>query len=324
MPPASSRGALLSTLASLASLAAALSCCLPLGTLLLSAGSAGASLFSEKLRPWLLALSAAALVFAFVETYFRARCDFRHRRLRTVLLWFSAVVVVGMLIFPRAFSSVLAGTAPWAAPTSPLRTFEPAAFIHDFNGASRTTRLVVLLSPTCTTCLRGASAVEEVLQQPGWANVRVFVVWEPVLTTDWGTPSPSLTAAIADPRATHYWDRGHRLSSMLGGPPNLNTLAENLSAGFKMSTVIWDTALVYPAGATWGAKAKLLVAPIVKYRERLQIQVQDSALQRDSNRVRTVGRAQFADNVLHMHLDGSAGSAQTIGDVLVRQPLGDE
>src|SRR5690242_16806591 len=99
--PASGRGAFLSTAASLASLVAALSCCLPLGTLLMAAGSAGASLFSERLRPWLIWISVAFLVLAFVQTYFRQRCEFRARRLRTLLLWFSAVVVAATLLAPR-------------------------------------------------------------------------------------------------------------------------------------------------------------------------------------------------------------------------------
>src|SRR6266567_504784 len=112
MGQTSGRGAVISTFASLASLVAALSCCLPLGALLLSAGSAGASLFSEKMRPWLLALSLAALVLAFVQTYFRGRCEFRHRRLRTCLLWFSATIVLSMLVVPRYVSSLMAGRLP--------------------------------------------------------------------------------------------------------------------------------------------------------------------------------------------------------------------
>ena len=142
------RAGLLSTLASLASLIAALSCCLPLGTLLLSAGSATASLLSEKLRPWLLALSVASLVFSFVQTYFRRRCDFRHRRFRTVLLWFSALVVTSMLAFPRYTSTLLAGHLPSSLVTGSFRDFDERAYIAEFNAAAGESRLVVLLSPT--------------------------------------------------------------------------------------------------------------------------------------------------------------------------------
>jgi hypothetical protein len=148
MGQSTGRGAVISTIASLASLLAALTCCLPLGTLLLSAGSAGASLFSEKLRPWLLALSAAALVFAFVQTYFRGRCEFRHRRLRTCLLWFSATVLVGMLVMPRYVSSLMAGRLPSFSAASDLRDFDDRQFIREFDAALNQTRVVLLLSPT--------------------------------------------------------------------------------------------------------------------------------------------------------------------------------
>jgi hypothetical protein len=142
------RSAVISTVASLASLFAALSCCLPLGTLLMAAGSAGASLFSEKLRPWLLGLSVASLVFAFVQTYFRGRCAFRHRRLRTCLLWFSATIVAGMFAAPTFFSTLLAGHLPFLKGSSELRAFHQAAFAREFDEARDLTRVVVLLSPT--------------------------------------------------------------------------------------------------------------------------------------------------------------------------------
>ncbi len=142
------RGALLSTLASLAGLVAALSCCLPLGTLLMAAGSAGASVFFEKYRAWLLAFSIAALVFAFVQTYLRRRCAFRHRRLRTVLLWFSAAVIAGMFVAPSAVSSLLAGRFPPFSSSADLRDFDAREFAREFDAARSQTRIVLLLSPT--------------------------------------------------------------------------------------------------------------------------------------------------------------------------------
>lgn len=114
----------------------------------MSAGAAGASLFSEKLRPWLLALSVVALVFAFVQTYFRGRCEFRYRRVRTCLLWFSAVVVVSMLAAPRYVSALMAGRLPAFSSTGELREFDEREFRREFDAASGGTRLVLLLSPT--------------------------------------------------------------------------------------------------------------------------------------------------------------------------------
>jgi len=142
------KGAALGTLASLASLIAALGCCLPLSTLLMAAGSAGASLFAEKLRHWLLVFSVAAILFAFVQTYFRRRCEFRTRRLRTVLLWLTGALVFGMIAAPRFTASLLAGQIPAFRGTAQVADFSEAAFLRSFQDAGKHARLVVLLSPT--------------------------------------------------------------------------------------------------------------------------------------------------------------------------------
>jgi hypothetical protein len=145
---AAGKGAVLSTLASLASLIAALSCCLPLGVLLMAAGSAGAAIFSQTLRPWLLGLSVGCLILAFTQTYLFGRCEFRRRRLRTFLLWFSGVAVAATLLAPQFTATLLAGRLPGASPAAALRTFDEAGFLREFQTASHATRLVVLLSPT--------------------------------------------------------------------------------------------------------------------------------------------------------------------------------
>jgi hypothetical protein len=142
------RGGLLATIASLASLIAALTCCLPIGTLLMAAGSATASIVSEKLRPWLLALSIVSLLIAFLQTYYWRRCSFTHRRVRTALLWFSAIVVSSMVTAPRLTSTILAGRLPSFSGVSSLRDFQERYFVSEFNADPNETRLVLLLSPT--------------------------------------------------------------------------------------------------------------------------------------------------------------------------------
>ena len=114
----------------------------------MAAGSAGASFFSEALRPWLVWLSGGLLVLAFVQTYFRSRCEFRHRRLRTILLWFSAAVVVLTIAAPRFTGSLLAGRLPAFSAAAELRRFDGQEFTREFDSALAQTRVVVLLSPT--------------------------------------------------------------------------------------------------------------------------------------------------------------------------------
>jgi hypothetical protein len=94
-------------------------------------------------------------------------------------------------------------------------------------------------------------------------RLRVFVIWEPVLATDWGTPSQALTSNVPDRRAVQFYDRQRRLSAMLGGVAHRDALARDRRIGFRMKDVLWDTVLVYPPGARWGTPADLMVAPVV-------------------------------------------------------------
>ncbi len=117
--------------------------------------------------------------------------------------------------------------------------------------------------------MRGVSALEQVLEQNRGANLKVFVVWEPVLTTDWSRPPASQTALVPDPRAEHFWDPERKLSAALGGAANLDRLAAAREVGFRMKDVIWDAALVYPPQARWRDPAAALFAPVVKYQAAL-------------------------------------------------------
>ena len=67
--------------------------------------------------------------------------------------------------------------------------------------------------------------------------VRVLAVWEPVLFTDWSSPSTATLDRISTTRAAQFWDRPRVISHMLG---------EHDGRG-----IVWDYIAVYPAGATW-------------------------------------------------------------------------
>ena len=55
-------------------------------------------------------------------------------------------------------------------------------------------------------CLRGSSAVQAILSRHADKPARVFVVWEPILATDWMPPSGpvriGLTAGASTPNNT--------------------------------------------------------------------------------------------------------------------------
>ncbi len=85
--------------------------------------------------------------------------------------------------------------------------------------------------------MQGASATGQLLREINSKDVRVFVVWEPVLATDLAAPSTAALARIPDVRAAQYWDRKRALSHLLGE--------------HNRSTVVWDSIAVYAPGTLW-------------------------------------------------------------------------
>ena len=43
--------------------------------------------------------------------------------------------------------------------------------------------------------------MEEVLKQKPGANVQAFVIWEPILPSDWAKPGAKVLARVSDGRA---------------------------------------------------------------------------------------------------------------------------
>src|SRR5260370_31229862 len=80
--------------------------------------------------------------------------------------------------------------------------------------------------------------------------MRVFVVWEPILASDFMAPSSVVLHRIPDLRARHYWDEGHVLAMRMARdarPPQPAPICCDHDG------VLWDLAAVYPKGARWDA-----------------------------------------------------------------------
>jgi hypothetical protein len=100
-------------------------------------------------------------------------------------------------------------------------------------------------------CLQEASATEEVLKAFSGKPVRAFVVWEPVLPTDWGAPSTAALRRISDGRAAQYWDKGRLVSKSMGEQGN--------------DSIVWDHIAVYAPGTSWNQKRALFAdGPVAK------------------------------------------------------------
>ena len=85
--------------------------------------------------------------------------------------------------------------------------------------------------------MRGASALESLLETQKDSHLRVFVVWEPVLATDLSAPSTVALRRIHDARVKQYWDRNRVLSHVMGE--------------HDRPSVVWDYIAVYKPEQLW-------------------------------------------------------------------------
>jgi hypothetical protein len=77
--------------------------------------------------------------------------------------------------------------------------------------------------------------------------MKVFVVWEPVLASDWAPPGGAALARIPDPRAAQFWDRRHALSEAIRSAGDDRVLGARRLKG----SIVWDYVAVFPAGVRW-------------------------------------------------------------------------
>jgi hypothetical protein len=89
------------SLAALASVFTAGSCCLPLGTIALTAGASGGAVLVSRAQPFLMPAALGFLAVAFWQTYRKKPSCARRPIAGQIVLWISAAVVIGFLLFPQ-------------------------------------------------------------------------------------------------------------------------------------------------------------------------------------------------------------------------------
>lgn len=104
-----SRSTFFASLAAVGSVLAASSCCLPVMPFLFAAGTATGSAILAEFRPYLLAASVGFIAFGFYQARRAKQCHAKPRIVSTVLLWFSAVVVMMSILFPQVLANLMAG-----------------------------------------------------------------------------------------------------------------------------------------------------------------------------------------------------------------------
>src|SRR2546426_3948931 len=103
-----SKSTIFASLAALGSVILASSCCLPLLPFLFAAGTAGSSAFFVRVRPFLLAASVLLIAFGFYQRWRAKQCQCKPSLASTILLWFSAIVVLVFILFPQAIANLVA------------------------------------------------------------------------------------------------------------------------------------------------------------------------------------------------------------------------
>jgi len=104
--------------------------------------------------------------------------------------------------------------------------------------------------------VRGASALEALLESQTDLHLRVFVIWEPVLATDLTAPSTITLRRIHDPRVKQYWDRSRVLSHAMGE--------------HDRPSVVWDYIAVYKPEQMWAnapPQPEFTGRPVVRFIE---------------------------------------------------------
>lgn len=136
------------------------------------------------------------------------------------------------------------------------------------------------------TCLRGASAVQSVLDRQPNAQVRVFVIWEPILATDFAAPAAWVLRRVPDRRVQQYWDRDHLVARRMAAdarPPQPEPEC------CLQGEILWDLVALYPPGAVWDDRlpaATLFNGPVVELQGAIEsaLGVRRSALGGSGNR----------------------------------------
>lgn len=103
-------------------------------------------------------------------------------------------------------------------------------------------------------------------------RLRVFVIWEPVLLTDWHAPGTAAVSRVPDARAVQFWDPQHALSAEIRRAANADPRAI-LGEHRLHANVVWDFVALYPPGVEWRdawPAAQFAGAPVVRVIDELK------------------------------------------------------
>lgn len=100
-------------------------------------------------------------------------------------------------------------------------------------------------------CVRGASVLNELLAEFPDAQLRVQVVWEPVLKTDIAPPVTRVLGLLSDRRVAQYWDPNRVVSADLVRSVNEDPARYRRDDRLPPGFVSWDVVAVFTKSAHW-------------------------------------------------------------------------
>lgn len=162
--------------------------------------------------------------------------------------WVIGLSVVIVLLALGLYLTRGSDTPAGQPPLVDLKAASVPELQTEFNLESANSRVILLLSPTCPVCLQGASAVESMLQHYPHTRVTVFVIWEPILPTDWRKPGTSVLRRLSDTRVRQFWDSNHSVATILKNTGEAGKLHLNCC---RHRGVLWDVTAAYPPGLVW-------------------------------------------------------------------------
>jgi hypothetical protein len=154
--------------------------------------------------------------------------------------------VVAFVLLARAYLATEGSTPPGQPPLEQLTNTDQLR--AHFNRNAERIRVLMLVAPSCSVCLKGARVIERILGEHETRPIDVFVVWQPMLATDWGRPSTGSLGRLSDARVRQFWDAERIVATALKAsfPAREETLGCCVTDG-----VWWDLIAVFPAGARW-------------------------------------------------------------------------
>ncbi len=115
-----------------------------------------------------------------------------------------------------------------------------AALQEIFNQDTGHVRMVALLSPSCGYCIKGYRYMRKILDEVQDERLKMYVVWEPMLSGDSKRLAERMSRKAKDPRMVYQaWD-------------NERVTGKTWQASMDLPGIAWDVYFLYGPDTEWG------------------------------------------------------------------------